>query len=200
MPDPTLSDAAREAYASVPADEVVLHTLEIRHSSFVAPIRVVANYADSTSWSGWPEAQAVLDGMTAAARDLVGLVAQLEGGAPEDAATWVPFTAVAFNFEEPEVDSVPVPEATLSIDNVDRAITDALMLAATSQEKTDVIYRGFLATDPTQPVNNPPLLLTLSDAEAGALQVTGRARMVDLGAKAFPAVTYTTRRYPGLKR
>ena len=29
---------------------------------------------------------------------------------------------------------------------------------------------------------------------------TGRARMLDIGNKAFPSVTYTARRFPGLAR
>ena len=35
MPDTTLSEALKEAYASAPSDVVLLHTLELRHPSFV---------------------------------------------------------------------------------------------------------------------------------------------------------------------
>ena len=34
MPDVTLSEALREAYASAPSDVVILHTLELRHPDF----------------------------------------------------------------------------------------------------------------------------------------------------------------------
>lgn len=34
MPDPTLSAAILEAYASAPTDEVIYHTLEIWHPVF----------------------------------------------------------------------------------------------------------------------------------------------------------------------
>ena len=87
MPDPALSEAIREAYASAPADVVVLHTLEIWHPSFTEdgvakPIRVVRNYEDTATWLGLGgvEVQAVLDGLDAEARRKIGLVARIEAG------------------------------------------------------------------------------------------------------------------------
>ena len=47
---------------------------------------------------------------------------------------------------------------------------------------------------------DPPITLVLTEVEANALQVTGRARMLDIGNKAFPSETYTTKRFPGLAR
>ena len=35
MPNTLLSEALREAYASAPSDVVILHTLELRHPSFL---------------------------------------------------------------------------------------------------------------------------------------------------------------------
>jgi hypothetical protein len=40
----------------------------------------------------------------------------------------------------------------------------------------------------------------MTEIEANTLHVTGRARMLDVGNKAFPAITYTARRFPGLAR
>jgi hypothetical protein len=74
----TITEALAEVYASNPQGEVVLTTLELRHSSFIdeagnpAPIRVVADYSD--------------------------LVAKLERDAPLNAGQNVTFTAVAFQF------------------------------------------------------------------------------------------------------
>ena len=48
MPDFSLEDALKEAYASAPASEVILHTLELRHPSFTQPIRVVRDHAEFT--------------------------------------------------------------------------------------------------------------------------------------------------------
>ena len=52
MPDVTLSDALKEAYASSPSDVVILHTLELRHPDFkneagvTTAIRVVRDQQD----------------------------------------------------------------------------------------------------------------------------------------------------------
>ena len=42
--------------------------------------------------------------------------------------------------------------------------------------------------------------LTLTEVEADISQVTGRARMLDIGNKRFPAEVYTASRFPGLTR
>ena len=35
MPNATLSEAIKEAYASAPSNQIILHTLELRHPAFV---------------------------------------------------------------------------------------------------------------------------------------------------------------------
>lgn len=49
MPDPTLSQAIKEAYASAPKVPVY-HTLELNHPAFSQPIYVVRDYADLTAY------------------------------------------------------------------------------------------------------------------------------------------------------
>ena len=49
MPDSTLSQAIKEAYASAPSSEVIYHTLEIAHPAFIEPIYVVRDNADLTA-------------------------------------------------------------------------------------------------------------------------------------------------------
>ena len=55
MPNTLLSEALREAYASAPSDVVILHTLELRHPSFLdddgqpIAIRVVRDNQDLTA-------------------------------------------------------------------------------------------------------------------------------------------------------
>ena len=202
MPDPSLSAAIREAYAVAPADVVVLHTLEIRHPAFAQPIRVVRNFAGEAAWVdlGGAEVRAVLDAMTPEDRALVGLVARLEADAPEDAGRMVAFVALAFDLDLPPVDSIPVPEITVAMDNVGREITNALDAAAVSQDKIEVTYRPYLSTDIEGPQMDPPITLVLSEVEADPLRVTGRARMLDIGNKAFPAKCYTAKDFPGLAR
>lgn len=46
MPDSTLSQAIKEAYAAAPSGVVVYHTLEISHPAFTQPIYVVRDTAD----------------------------------------------------------------------------------------------------------------------------------------------------------
>ena len=46
MPDSTLSEALREAYASAPSDVVIYHTLELFHPAFSEPVYVVRDYED----------------------------------------------------------------------------------------------------------------------------------------------------------
>jgi len=174
MPDPSLSQALKEAFASAPSGTVVLDTLEIWHPSFDQPIRVV--------------------------RDHVDLTARLETGAPRDAGQKVTFASMAFNFAPPPVDTAPVPEITLSLDNVGRDLADALEAAAISQDVIEVTWRPYLSTDLEGPHMDPPITLTLTEVEADTMRVTGRARMLDIGNKAFPSITYTARRFPGLAR
>ncbi len=208
MPDPTLEQAIREAYASAPTDTVILHTLELRHPAFVdddgrpTAVRVVRNFADEESWLrlAGAEVRTVLDAMPAEGRDLVGLVARLEADAPKDAGRMVPFIALAFDLELPPVDSAPVPEIAVTLDNVSREIVRHLDAAATSLERIEVTYRPYLSTDIEGPQMDPPITLTLTEIEVDVFRATGRARMLDNGNKAFPAETYTAKRFPGLTR
>jgi Domain of unknown function (DUF1833) len=174
MPDPALSQALREAYAAAPADTVILHTLEIWHPSFDQPIRVV--------------------------RDMVDLEARLEAGAVRDGGQNVTFIALAFDLDLPPVDTAPVPEIAITLDNVGQEIVDALEAAAISQDKIEVIYRPYLSTDLEGPQMDPPITLTLAEVEADTLRISGRARMLDAGNKSFPSITYTAQRFPGLAR
>ena len=202
MPDPALGQAIREAYASAPADVVILHTLEIRHPTFTAPIRIVRNFADTATWLtlGGTAVQAVLDGLDPEVRDMVGLVARLEADAPIDGGALVPWIAMAFDLDLPPVDTVPVPEIVVTIDNVGREITRHLDAAAISQDTIEVTYRPYLSTDIEGPQMDPPLTMTLTEVEVDVFRVTGRARILDIGNRAFPSEIYTIKKYPGLRR
>ena len=180
MPDPALEHAIREAYASAPADTVILHTLELRHPAF----------ADD---DGRPTAIRVV-------RDHVDLTARLEADAPLDAGETVRFVALAFELELPPVDTAPVPEIAVTLDNVSREIVRHLDAAATSRNTIEVTYRPYLSTDLEGPQMDPPITLTLTEVEVDVFRATCRARMLDIGNRAFPAETYTAKRFPGLTR
>ena len=180
MPDPALSEAIQEAYANAPTDSIILHTLELRHPDFrddagnATAIRVV--------------------------RDQVDLTARLEADAPINAGELVTFIAMGFDLDLPPVDIAPVPEIAVTLDNVSREIVRHLDAAAESQAVIEITYRPYLSNDLEGPQMDPPITLVLSEVEADVQRVTARARMMDIGNKAFPCRTYTAREFPGLTR
>jgi hypothetical protein len=46
MPDNSLSQALKEAYAAAPSNVVIYHTLEINHPAFIEPLYVVRDFED----------------------------------------------------------------------------------------------------------------------------------------------------------
>ncbi len=173
MPDPTLSDAIREAYASAPADEVILHTLELWHPAFSAPIRVVKGHT--------------------------ALDARIEAGAARDAGAVVTFAAYAFSVVPPEVTSEGAPEMVIEIDNVDRAILAQLDLAVVSDDAVTVIYRAYLdhSTD-DGPETVPPPEMAMTAVSADPFRLRGTASFATLYDRAFPALFYDLETFPGL--
>lgn len=172
MPDSTLSQAIKEAYASAPNTDVAYHTLEIYHPSFTTPIRVV--------------------------RDFVDLSAKLEASAPRDASTYVTFVGYAFDIVLPEVSTTGVPTLQITIDNVARDIMSGLEQAITTSTPITVIYRMFLSSDLTAPQNNPPMTLTIISISADVFKVTATATFGDLVNKKFPSQVYNIETFPGL--
>lgn len=172
MPDPALAAAIKEAYASAPVQEVVLHTLEFRHPSFAMPIRVV--------------------------RDARDLTATLEVDAPLDAGRAVTFVAFAFDFRLPEVAGKTIPQIEIVIDNVGGEIVGYLDAAANSGDLIEVTYRPYLASDPSVPQMDPPLTLVVREVTADVFRVTATAGFGDLASLRFPAAVYTSDRFPGL--
>lgn len=178
MPNPQLSDAIKEAYAFAPSDDVILHTLELRHPSFVD------EQGDTTA--------------IRVVRDNQNLIARLEDSAPLNPNQQVEFIAMGFDIELPKIDTAPVPEITITLDNVSRELVKHLTAASTSQDVIEVTYRPFLSSDTTCPQMDPPMTLILTEVQANLHQVIGRARMLDIGNKAFPNKTYTVKDFPGL--
>jgi len=180
MPDPTLSEAIQEAYAQAPTDAIILHTLELRHPDF-------------RDEAGNPVAIRVV-------RDQQDLTARLEADAPLNAGQMVTFIAMGFELDLPPVDTAPVPEIVVTLDNVSREIVRHLDAAAESQAVIEITYRPYLSNDLEGPQMDPPITLVLTEVEADVQRVTARARMMDIGNKAFPSRNYTTREFPGLTR
>lgn len=180
MPDTSLAQAIKEAYAAAPADVVILHTLELRHPAFLDD-------------AGNPTAIRVV-------RDHQDLTARLEATAAVNAGEMVTFVAMAFELTLPPKDASPVPEMVVSLDNVSQEMVKHLDAAATSQDKIEVTYRPYLSTDLEGPQQDPPITLELVEVNVDVMLVTGRARMQDIANKAFPGDTYTAAKFPGLAR
>lgn len=172
MPDSTLSQAIKEAYAAAPADAVIYHTLEIRHSALATPIRVV--------------------------RDLDDLDATLEATAPEDPSTEVTFLGYAFDVVPPAVDSSGTPQIVIDIDNVSRDILASIEIAMATPDLMHCIYRAYLSTDLSGPQNDPPIDLTIYQITATPMRITAVAGFADVVNKRFPSAEYTAETFPGL--
>lgn len=172
MPDPSLSQALAEAYASAPSDEVIYHTLEFRHAAFTQPIRVVRDNADFT--------------------------ARLEATAPQNAGEMVTFVGFAFDLVRPEMSATGVPQCTIEIDNVSREILANIELAMTGIDPIEVTYREYLASDIEGPQNDPPMTMTIASITADVFRVRAVAGFADIGNRRFPREEYTAERFPGL--
>jgi hypothetical protein len=172
VPDFTLANALKEAYASAPSSEVILHTLEIRHPSFITPIRVVRDHADLTAF--------------------------LEADAPEDPGGEVTFVALAFDFILPEISKGASPEIEISLDNVSGEIIGYLDAAAQTAAMIEVTYRPYLASDLSEPQMNPPLTLVIRAVSADVFRIRARAGYADLSNRKFPNEIYDAERFQGL--
>lgn len=174
MPDPTLSQAIREAYASAPRGVIIYHTLEIRHPTFTTPIRIVRDYQD--------------------------LEAYLESDAPVNAGEEVFFSRSKFDFTKPEITADGTPQMQVTVDNISRDISAALDLAVTTTDLVEITYREYISTDLSGPQNDPPISMYLVDVRADAFAVHATARFPDLLNKRFPTVGYRADVFKGLVR
>ena len=180
MTDTTLSEALQEAYASAPSNTTILHTLELRHPSFVDE-------------DGKPTAIRVV-------RDNISHACALEKNAPMNAGEYVEFVSMAFDLELPPVEAIPVPEITLTLDNVSTELMQYLDRAIETQEMIEMTYRPYLSTDCSYPQMDPPITLVITEVTADISKISATARMMDIGNKSFPAENYTVKKYPGLSR
>lgn len=108
------------------------------------------------------------------------------------------FDGTAFRMALPPSGDNGLQELTISIDNVDRQVSDFLNSVKSSSLPPQITYRPYLSNDLTEPQMDPPLVLFLSDAKVTVFEATGRASFADLINKKFPTETYTRDRFPGL--
>lgn len=172
MPDSTLSQALKEAYASAPAGVITYGTLELRHPAFTAPIRVVNDRAD--------------------------LTATLEADAPANPGETVLFVRFAFNLTKPEVNADGVPQFGIELDNVDRSIVANIEAALTTTDLVQCTYREYINLDLSGPQNNPPLHMTIMSINATVFRVKAVAGFANLMNLRFPTTAYEAETFVGL--
>jgi hypothetical protein len=178
VPDPSVEAALKEAYASAPSEDVIVHTLEVRH-----PLFVDEDGNPDSIWVTTNESP---------------ITATIEEDAPVRGGEAVDFVSFPFTFSLAPIENTAVKEIQITIDNVDRRIVENLDLAVADTTKIQVCYRPFLASDLTGPQMDPPPTFTLSSVTVTALTVTARARIsIDLNG-AFPRRIYTAAEFPAL--
>lgn len=116
----------------------------------------------------------------------------VEGGDP------VLFKASGFAFQLPPTGENGTQDLRISIDNVDRQITDFIEQVKGSRFPVKITYRPYLSSDLTKPQLDPPLELTLRDIKIVNMNVSGRASYADILNMPFPNEYYTRTRFPSL--
>jgi len=108
------------------------------------------------------------------------------------------FLPSGFQFALPPSNQEGVRSLSISIDNVDRRVSDFIEAAKSSTEPVKVIYRPYLSDDLSGPQMVPPLILFLKDVQITNTQVNGRATFMDIVNKKFPSQLYTRDRFRAL--
>ena len=184
------TQALEEAYAAAPASDVVLATIELRHSTFTdeahnpIAIRMVQDYG-------------VLLEERDDGPDIRGHLLTLEASAPMNPGAEVIFQSVMFKFTLPEQSDSKVSGMQIEFDNVTRIMSDYLDKAVQSRSTMSLIYREYLADDTTQPqlvIGN----LSIKNVSSNLWRVTATADFLDFINKKFPNKEYRPEDYPGL--
>lgn len=181
MPNDNLKLAIKEAHASAPTNGVIYLTLEINHAAFKDELgnKVAIRVVNSNKI----------------------LRARLEDTAPLDAGLDVDFQPYAFSLQFEPLDGRPLPEITLTIDNVHQDIEYYIRLANTQPSPMTIIYRQFLSEDLTQPQEYSPASLTINDIQITPQLVTAKAVVSSFANLSFPRdMIYTVEKFPGLAR
>lgn len=166
MPNPSLQDAIKEAYAIAPSNKVIIDTLEIRQGDVQDPIYIVKSPRSLTAFD--------------------------ENGEE------IEFRPAGFTFTLPSETEEGFKSLNIAVDNIDRAVSDFINAAKSSEEPVEVIYRPYMADDLSAPQMIPPLVLYLKDIQVNEFQVVGRATFMDLVNQKFPSEYYTRLRFPSL--
>lgn len=179
--DPAITAAMEEAYASAPS-RTVWTTMELNHSTFDTPARVILDHGEKLSDN--PE--------------VWGRRLRLEADAEVDPGKLVNFISAGISAKRPDFQHGATPTLTLSIDNVSGRLVPLLKRAIAIAEPMKLTMREYLATDPDT-VQWRVRGLTVRKASASTVRVEAQATFNDLRERNF-SLTYTRERFPTLAR
>ena len=189
MPDPTLSEALAEAYASAPSDMALIETMSFWYDGLMvdgepSEIYIYQGFeGDRTSAEGVP------------LKDFV-----LEPAARYFGGQQVEFVAIPFTVVLPQVSAGQLAKGQLIVDGVGREIADVLMDAVAAGQSIEVTYRAYIeGMEADGPQNDPPIVFALQGIQVNAVQVRGDITAINVGNKRFPADIYRPARFPALR-
>lgn len=180
-------EAAKEAATLVPSDDVILHTIELRHPNLtnadgsISAIRCVMDHGDLLI-PGNPS--------------IYGHLLTLEATAPLNPGQQVIFVACMFDMALPAQESNP-PTIELSLDNVTQIVTPQLDAAVSSYTPITVTYREYMLSDKTAPQFILPDGI-LQRVVSSLTRLTGTIIFSDLLNKNFPSLVYRPTDFPSL--
>lgn len=153
-------DALLEAYASVAPGQAIYFTLELQHSTFNEPARVVTGTMDDQTLG-------------------------IEAGAVYDGGEMATFIACPFRADPPEQREGLPPQCKVSIDNVTRELWPKIKAAMSVREYLKVLYREYVDSDLTEPAYGP-VEFVLREVSMTGTTLTGTAVVNNLLNKRFP--------------
>lgn len=165
----SLTDAIREAYADPDLDDQLIHTLQLDHPSFDAPVRIVANSDED-------------------------MTLRLSN----DTAGTALFKACPVNIVLQGYDDDGPTEGMMRIDNVSKILQPGLEAAVQAGQALTLVYRGYVMTALSEVgdyrggmfVQRVSLFPTFATGTITAATKADR--------QAFPLITYDVAKYKAL--
>lgn len=154
------NEALLEAYASSPPSQRTYFTLELQHSTFNEPARVVTGVGGDKQFG-------------------------IELGAALNPGEMVTFIACPFRADPPEQREGLPPQCKVSIDNVTRELWPKIKVAMGVREYLKVLYREYVDSDLTEPAYGP-VEFVLREVSMTGTTLTGTAVVNNLLNKRFP--------------
>lgn len=170
----SLDEAQKEARARVHGSTVPKAAIELRHSVFPQPFRLVDYETD--------------------------LPIPLEANAPVDAGTTQTFIGRGFRFKEPDIGTQPDPTATIEIDGVSGGLQPFLRAATQTDEPIEATVRMFNLDTSDNSITSMLEVyhLQMRGDRSNMTTISGRFGYTNAANQAFPDAYYTPETNPGL--